>query len=69
MSQRNEGKFKQREVTRTIKAIEAAGRVVDHVEITKDGARITVRQDAKPKESAANEWDQVLDETPLPLRS
>ncbi|HEY8007983.1 MAG TPA: hypothetical protein VIE66_14560 [Methylocella sp.] len=54
MSQRNEGRFKQREVTRTIKAIEAAGRVVDHVEITKDGARITIRQDgSEPKDPAS----------------
>jgi hypothetical protein len=52
--QRGAGRFNQREVTRTIKAIEAAGLTPGHVEITKDGARVGIRQrDGEPKDPAS----------------
>jgi hypothetical protein len=51
--QRGAGRFNQREVTRTIKAIEAAGLTPGHVEITKDGARISIRQNGEPKDPAS----------------
>jgi hypothetical protein len=52
--------FKQRDVTKAVKAIVAAGVQVERVEIDKAGKIIIVTA-AKPKESAGsarNEWDE-----------
>jgi hypothetical protein len=70
MARRGDNKFNQREITRTIKAIEAAGGVAGYVDITKDGARVGIRQDngeaQEPKLS--NEWDEALGKTPAKVR-
>jgi hypothetical protein len=53
--------FKQRDVTKAVKAIVAAGGQVERVEIDKAGKIIIVIA-AKPKESASiarNEWDEA----------
>jgi hypothetical protein len=59
MSQRGAAKFKQREITRTVKGIEAAGHVVDHVEITKDGFRVGIRQDNDGERQEPTNADEI----------
>jgi hypothetical protein len=56
--------FKQRDVTRAVKAIVAAGVQIERVEVSKDGKIVIVT--AKPSESIVedcpdylNEWDAV----------
>jgi hypothetical protein len=52
--------FKQRDVTKAVKAIVAAGVQVERVEIDKAG-KIIIVTTAKPMESAGsarNEWDE-----------
>jgi hypothetical protein len=56
--------FKQRDVTKAVKAIVAAGVQIERVEVSKDGKIVIVT--AKPRESIVedgpdylNEWDAV----------
>jgi hypothetical protein len=58
---RGKQKFKQRDVARAIRAVQAAGLEVGRVDIAPDGT-ITIRP-GKPEptetESKRNEWDEV----------
>jgi hypothetical protein len=59
--------FRQRDVTAAIKAVEAAGYVVQRVEIDRDGKIVIVLAAPTNLELAVdlpepNEWDEVFDE-------
>jgi hypothetical protein len=61
--------FKQRDVTKAVKAVAAAGMEIDRVEVGRDG-RIVIFT-AKSSESSdgpANEWDELYDRDQAPLR-
>ncbi len=61
---RGQQTFKQRDVTKALKATVKAGFAVERVEINKDGKIVIVT--ARPEDAAhgekrgKNEWDQVL---------
>jgi hypothetical protein len=56
--------FRQRDVTAAVKAVEAAGHIIERVEIASDG-RISVIVTKLAKGSArTNEWDEVLEDPP-----
>ena len=56
--------FKERDVTRATKAVQAAGLDIARIEIAKDGAIIVVpgkqQQVAGEDSEERNEWDDVL---------
>jgi hypothetical protein len=63
MSKRGVGKFRQREVTRLVKALAAAGRDVESIQITSEGAR--EQQDGKPEpETPFDAWKDKRDARP-----
>jgi hypothetical protein len=54
--------FRQRDVTRAIKAVAAAGIVVARVEVDKSGKIIVITQqgaDRAREGTEANEWDRI----------
>lgn len=62
-------RWREREATRAVRAAEAAGLNVAAIECCPDGKIIVHTSKNPPEEAGKNEWDKVLDETPLPLRS
>jgi hypothetical protein len=61
--------FRQRDVTAAVKAVEAAGHVVERVEIAPDGRIVVIATKlATDANAQTNEWDEVLDEDPAALR-
>lgn len=62
---RRPSKFKKTDVTRAAKAVLAAGREIDRVEIERDGRIVVVA--GQPMEATSqsmtepNEWDEVFD--------
>jgi hypothetical protein len=61
-------RWKQSEATRAVKAAEAAGMRVERIECCPDGKIIVIAAKG-PEVAQANEWDEVLHETPIPVRS
>ncbi len=62
-------RWKQSEAIRAVRAAEAAGQHVDRVECCPDGKIIVHTSKNPQKAPRANEWDTVLDEAPIPLRT
>lgn len=56
--------FRQRDLTKAVRAVLAAGIVVDAVRVEKDGAIVVITgrpgENKKPKNGALNEWDRIL---------
>jgi hypothetical protein len=52
--------FKQRDITRVLKAAVAAGHKVTRVEIAKDGNLFFVLNNEKPPTSPVDDWDKAL---------
>lgn len=61
---RGPNKFRQREITRTIKAAKAAGVEVDRIEVDPDGKIVVhvVGQDGSPKKKETNTADAAMEE-------
>jgi len=57
--------FKQRDVTRAVRAIVAAGVPIERVEVDHDG-KIVIVTGKQIESSSANEWDEVFDDTAPP---
>jgi hypothetical protein len=66
MSQRGVGKFRQREVTRLVKALAAAGRDVESIQITSEGARVILKQQGSKlePENPFDAWKDKRDARP-----
>jgi hypothetical protein len=63
MTARARATFSQRDVTRAVKAVRAAGVEPTEVQITPDGTlrMFVARADAPPSGAAPNPWDTVLE--------
>jgi len=65
--------FKKLDVTRAYEAAKAAGIKVSRVDISREGT-ISIISDSggprpvEPEAPKSNEWDEVLDENPTPVR-
>jgi hypothetical protein len=52
--------FKQRDVTKAVKALAAAGKSVAEIRVDKTGAHIVVvGEEDKTKQTAGNSWDNI----------
>jgi len=52
--------FRQRDVTKAVRAVVAAGMTVTEIRVDKDGARIVVvPEPGKLAAREANEWDRI----------
>ena len=59
---RNPSTFKQRDVTKAVKAVTAAGIQIARVEVDKDGRIVVVAGKPTSDSTSANPWDQVVEE-------
>jgi hypothetical protein len=61
--------FKQRDVTKALRAVAAAGMEIDRVEVGRDGKIVIfTAQSSESSDGAANEWDELYDGDQAPLR-